>query len=295
MDRCVAYFNVDVSVTGPDFGASAVPSLKQFIREITKEVPSARAASSVYDEWKRTAANSASRHGTSSGRKEAELTAQGEVAVGDLGSGSDFSVFFQHLGVPSTDFGSGGPYGVYHSAFDNFAWFTKFADPDFTLLQQQARVFGLEILHMADADVLPYDYAAYAQEIGQYIDAAQQSAKHNNIALDLSAARGALREFSKAAEQAAARQSNPGADTAALNGALRQVELDLTDPHGLPHRPWYRHVIYAPGELAGYDAATLPEIADALESRDATQAQRGAAELADALHRAAKTLASAGK
>ena len=293
MGRCVAYFNVDVSVNGPDFGASAVPSLKQFLRDITKEVPSARANSSVYDEWKLTAANSASRHGTSSGRKEAGLMANGEVAVGDLGSGSDFTVFFQHLGVPSTDFGAGGPYGVYHSAFDNYAWFTKFADPDFTLLQQQARVFGLEILHMADAEVLPYDYAAYAQEIGEYIDATQQSAKSAGIALDMTAARNALREFSKAAELAAKRQSDPGANPAALNAALRQVELDLIDPRGLPHRPWYRHVIYAPGELAGYDAATLPEIADALESHDAAQAQRGAGELAAALRRAANTLDSA--
>ena len=182
MDKCVAYFNLDVSVTGPDFSAAAVPSLKQFIRDVTEEAPGARGGS-VYAQWARTAAEGASRHGTSS-QKEHGRPGGGEVEVGDLGSGSDYSVFLQHLGVPSTDFGSGGPYGVYHSTFDDFQWFTKFADPDFTLLQQQARVFGLEVLHMADADVLPYDYAAYAAEIGEYLDAAQAKAGKLGIALD---------------------------------------------------------------------------------------------------------------
>jgi N-acetylated-alpha-linked acidic dipeptidase len=296
MDRCVAYFNVDVSVTGPDFGASAVPSLKQFIRDITKEVPSARANTSVYDEWLRSAATAASRHGTSTGRKEG-ATANGDVEVGDLGSGSDYSVFLQHLGVPSTDFGSGGPYGVYHSAFDDFTWFTKFADPDFTLLQQQARVFGLEVLHMADADVLPYDYETYARAIGQYIDSTQGEAAHDGIKLDLTAARSALKQFAKAADQAAQRQRHPAANAnaGAMDRALRQVEDDLLDAHGLAHRPWYRHMIYAPGEFTGYDAVVLPQIHDALDSKDAAQAQLGADQLAAALHRAAQTLETAAK
>ena len=70
--------------------------------------------------------------------------------------------------MPSTDIGSGGPYGVYHSVFDNFAWYTQNADPNFVYLQEMARVFGLEALRMADADVLPYDYVAYAREISSY-------------------------------------------------------------------------------------------------------------------------------
>ncbi len=69
--------------------------------------------------------------------------------VGDLGSGSDYSVFIQHLGIPSTDMTSSGPYGVYHSAFDNFNWFKKFADPTFVYEQEMARVFGIEALHMS--------------------------------------------------------------------------------------------------------------------------------------------------
>ncbi len=103
-------------------------------------------------------------------------TSNDDVTVGDLGSGSDYTPFIQHLGVPSTDIGSSGPYGVYHSVFDNYQWFTMNADPTFVYEQQQARVFGLEVLHMADADVLPYDYVTYGKEIEQYLDAAQKKA-----------------------------------------------------------------------------------------------------------------------
>ena len=165
LEHAVAYFNTDVSVSGPDFYAAAVPTLKQFVRDVAKEVPSAKGAT-VYDQWKSKQALDAKGH-VNNGFSEKHVNAHvtDDVDVGDLGSGSDYTPFFQHLGVPSTDIGSGGPYGVYHSAFDDYSWFVKNADPDFTLLQQQARVFGLEVIKMADAGVLPYDYPNYAAEI----------------------------------------------------------------------------------------------------------------------------------
>ena len=99
-----------------------------------------------------------------------------DLHLGDLGSGSDYTPFLQHNGVPSTDIGSDGPFSVYHTVFDNYDWFTRFADPDFSYTQQQARFFGLEILHMADADVLPLDYEVYAHEIHGYLDLAHSRA-----------------------------------------------------------------------------------------------------------------------
>ena len=101
-------------------------------------------------------------------RQQRAATPGEEVRVSDLGSGSDFTPFLQHIGVPSTDIGSGGPYGVYHSVFDNYAWFVMNADPHFVYLQQMARVLGLEAVRMADTDVLPYDYQAYAREVKAY-------------------------------------------------------------------------------------------------------------------------------
>ena len=175
LNNAVAYFNVDVAVSGPDFSASAVPSLKNFMRDISKSVPSPM-GDTVYQEWR------ANRHGTNEHRASNAPAAQGEeVRVSDLGSGSDFTPFLQHIGVPSTDIGSGGPYGVYHSVFDNYAWFVMNADPHFVYLQQMARVLGLEAVRMADTDVLPYDYQAYAREVKAYIEAAKRKAGDDGL------------------------------------------------------------------------------------------------------------------
>ena len=173
-----AYFNMDVAVSGKKFGASGVPSLKEFIREIANRRPIAarRHRFRRVEESHRPNAENLSQE-TSSSRIVRRPAFHSDVPVGDLGSGSDYSVFFEHLGVPSTDIGSNGDYGVYHSAFDDFAWFKKFGDPDFVYEQQMARVYGLEVLRMADADVLPYDYEDYGKEILVYLDAARSRAQ----------------------------------------------------------------------------------------------------------------------
>jgi N-acetylated-alpha-linked acidic dipeptidase len=284
LDRAVAYFNVDVGVSGPDFTAAAVPSLKQFIRELTRSVPSPLGAT-VYDQW-RNARKEGNEHRISNAPKEEE-----DVHVGDLGSGSDFTPFLQHVGVPSTDIGSDGPYGVYHSTFDDFAWFTHNADPQFVYLQEMARVFGLEALRMADSDVLPYDYLAYARSIESYISAARRKASDAGVGpLDFAAADAAAGRFAAAAQKAHERQIAAKGDLAKLNEALRQTETALVSEAGLPNRPWYRHVIYAPGEFTGYAAVVIPGVNEALDAKDASRAAQQLTVLTQALDRAAHTL-----
>ena len=301
LERAVAYFNTDVAVSGPDFTASAVPSLKQFVREVARSVPSP-AGGAVYDQWKNSRSEE-NEHRASNAPPAAE-----EVHIGDLGSGSDFTPFFQHAGVPSTDISSEGPYGVYHSAFDNFAWYTQNADPKFFYLQEMARVLGLEALRMADANVLPYDYAAYASVIESSIDAAKRRAgdpsdRSSSLgwrasdgglgSLDFVTAQAAAARFAAAAQKARSRQIAATGDLAKLNLALRQTESALLSPDGLPNRPWYRHVIFAPGEFTGYAAVVIPGVNEAIDARDSKRAAQQLAVLADALDRAAHTLDSA--
>ena len=297
LQHAVAYLNTDVGVAGPNFEASAVPSLKEFVRDVTKEVPSPKGGT-VYDEWKvsqaesesqRRASGSIEHYGTPNARVGSD------VNVGDLGSGSDYTPFIQHLGVPSTDIGSSGPYGVYHSVFDNYQWFTMNADPTFAYEQQQARVFGLEVLHMADADVLPYDYVTYAKEIEQYLEAAQKKASNAHVTLDFSAADAAAKRFTAAAEAVKQKQDHPAANEAALNEALRAAENDLLSPAGLPGRPWFKHTIYAPGEYTGYAAVVIPGVNEAIDAKDAQRGQSQIVALTAALDRAAGTLEAAAK
>jgi N-acetylated-alpha-linked acidic dipeptidase len=245
----------------------------------------------VLDAWK----TERERTGSSASMEEtrAEAPEPKQVYVGDLGSGSDFTPFLQHAGVPSTDIGSRGRYGVYHSVFDNYAWFTRFADPTFAYEQQQARVFGLEVLHMADADVLPYDYVTYAKEIASYLKTAQTKSDKARMKLDFSQANAAAGRMMTNAASLSSRQKAASGDLNALNSKLRQVEDDLLDPQGLPGRPWFRHTIYAPGEYTGYAAVVIPGVNEAIDAKDQDRAQKELTDLTAALDRASGDLKAA--
>jgi N-acetylated-alpha-linked acidic dipeptidase len=285
LDHAVAYFNIDVAVSGINFSASAVPSLKEFVRDVTRSVPNPLGGT-VFEQWR------ASREAEDENRKSNAPPIAGEdVRVSDLGSGSDYTPFLQHAGVPSTDITSNGSYGVYHSAFDDFAWFTQNADPHFVYLQEMARVLGLEAMRMADADVLPYDYAAYAREISAYLDAAKHKASELGLgSLDFAPAQAAAARFSTAAQHAHAAQTAPSGNLSALNLALRKAETALLSEAGLPNRPWYRHTIYAPGEYTGYTAVVLPGVNEAMDARNASLAAQQLAVITEALDRAAAAL-----
>jgi N-acetylated-alpha-linked acidic dipeptidase len=294
--NAAAYFNMDVAVSGPKFGASAVPSLKQFLRDVTKGVPSPKGGT-VYEAWQKAAqpdapSTQSPAEAIGDARRLPNAPVRGDVPVGDLGSGSDYTAFLQHLGVPSSDVSSSGPYGVYHSVFDNFAWFKKFGDPDFVYEQQMARVFGLEVVRMANADVLPYDYEEYGKEIAAYLDTASRHAhdKFGDRALDFGPVNAAARHFESAGAKILAKEKNPPRDAARLNHALRGAERAFLAPQGLPHRPWFRHVIYAPGEYTGYAAVVIPGVNEALDKGDSERTRQQLAALAAALERAAKTL-----
>jgi N-acetylated-alpha-linked acidic dipeptidase len=295
LENAVAYLNMDAAVSGADFSASAVPSLKEFVRQISRDVISP-AGGTVYSAWRSAVAGKAvglqtDAIGTTVRPPVAQLHA--DVPVGDLGSGSDYTVFLQHLGIPSTDVSTNGPYGVYHSTFDNFAWFKKFGDPTFQYEQQMARLFGLEALRLADCDVLPFDYEEYANEIAVYIHeaAAKADRRFGKGGVNLEAADKAAARFAKAgAAVAAAVMEKRAKDNGRTNRALRDAERALLLPEGLPGRPWFRHAIYAPGQYTGYAAVVIPGVNEALDRGDRELARHEAAALAGALNRAAETL-----
>jgi N-acetylated-alpha-linked acidic dipeptidase len=298
--QAAAYFNTDVAVSGPKFGASSIPSLKQFLRDVTKVVPSPKGGT-VYDAWV-----NASKPGSEPVNPQETSTstfrgpaaeAHKDTPVGDLGSGSDYTVFQQHLGVPSADVGSSGDYGVYHSVFDNFNWFIKFGDPDFVYEQQMARVFGLLAVRMADADVLPYDYEEYGKEVSAYIEAARKrsEAAFGAESPSFTGVAASARRFEEAGAKMVLRQRKAlnGPDQLnqdRLNQALLAAEHALLLPEGLPHRPWFRHAIYAPGEYTGYAAVVIPGVNEAIDGHDSNRERQQMTELGAALDRAAKVL-----
>jgi len=281
MGKVAAYFNTDMGASGPNFRAAAVPSLRNFLRDIARTVPSPRGGT-LYDNW------------AAPGRRVAAPGGASDSLVGNLGSGSDFAAFLDHSGVPATDIRSTGNYGVYHSVFDNFEWFKKYGDPGFVYVQEMARFFGLEVLRMADARVQPFDYQTYGKEIGSYIEAARLRAQEAfaDRAPDFTPAGEAARRLVRAAAAVDELQSMPGADPQRINAALRQTERAPLLPNGLPKRPWFRHSIFAPADLKGYSASVIPGVNEAIQRGNLEVTTAQLQELTNALNRAAQVLES---
>ncbi len=226
-----------------------------------------------------------------------------------LGSGSDYTPFLQHLGVAALSIGyhGEGGGGSYHSIYDSFDHYTRFADPKFDYGIAQAQTTGRLVLRLANADVLPFEFTTFADTLSRYLD---ELTKLAQIARDETEERNRLvreRAFEIAADptrtymppkleepvpflnfaplqNAVARlqQSARGYEKAAggvasdarLDRALMHIEQSLTRPEGLPRRPWFRHQIYAPGFYTGYGVKTLPGVREAIEQKQWSEANQ---------------------
>ena len=291
--KAVAYINTDVGVTGPNFSAAATPSLKDFVRDVTRQVQDPTTKHSVYDSWR----GHQVRFGEDAGSAGRNSKTFGEAPLGALGAGSDFSPFFDYAGIPSVDVGFGGDYGVYHSLYDDFYWMKHFGDPSFGYHAALARILGTIALRLDEADVLPFDYSAYASEIGRMeSDLISRASQQTGEAQSLEPVAEASAELSASASRAALYLRILGSEPVdpekarELNHALVSVEQGLLSESGLAGRPWFKHTIYAPGSYAGYAAETMPGVSESLDRKDLPTLRVEADSLAAALRRAADRL-----
>ena len=275
--KAIAYLNVDMATTGTEFYASAVPSLKPLVKEVTETVMDPQTHQTVYEAWRQHQENHVPR-------------------VGNLGSGSDHSPFIGHLGIPSISMGFYGPYGVYHAMQDNFYWMERFGDPTFQYHVAMAQIWGIIALRLAGADILPFDYARYADELLSYLKALQNENKTSIITKDRpERLRALLREWEIIAADlhkdfTARLQRDEPIQTEEINRSLQGLEQVLTAESGLALRPWFKHLAYAPGLHSGYAAVIFPGIQDALEMKDEHQAAIEVDRLAVAFQRMIEAL-----
>ena len=293
--KAVAYINTDVGVIGPNFNASATPSLKELVREATREVQDPRSlpARSVYEAWRERAVHPKD-EASGTARPVPKSEPSGEVSLSALGAGSDFCPFLDHAGIPSMDMGFGGDYGVYHALYDDFYWMKHFGDPTFAYHATLARIIGTIALRLDEADILPYDFAAYASEIarsaGELATRAAQPGGDPTSAKAISEASAQLTTAAAHATkalQALTDSQLSRAKEAELNHALSAVEQSFLSAEGLIGRPWYQHTIYAPGIHAGYAAEIFPGPSEALDRKDRVTFRHEADSLAAAIRRAA--------
>ncbi len=284
----VAYINVDSAASGPMFTAAAVPALNRLIEEAAGEVrdPVTRIPISAVSRERRTRDRGALPTGSSE-----------SLVDNRLGSGSDYTVFLNHLGIPVADLTFDGPYGVYHSLYDTHRWVATIGDPGFRYHKVLVQLWGIISLRLANADVLPLDYEPYAMRILAFIDEVERQSSTSVGVAPTAPAFADLRRAGNELRLAAAgfNAERDGAlargDRAALDrftAALVRVERQLLDPAGIPDRPWYRHQIYAPRYT--YAPEVLPGVTEAVDARDAPAVTAQALRVSAALRRAAAVL-----
>jgi N-acetylated-alpha-linked acidic dipeptidase len=294
--KAVVYINTDVGVTGRNFIASATPSLGEWVREVTRDIEDPATGGSVYAAWSESAARD-NQEMRGVARTAPRPDASTQAPLGALGAGSDFCPFFDYAGIPSIDLAFSGDYGVYHSVYDDFHWMKHFGDPTFTYHAALARVLGTMALRFDEADILPFDYPAYAREIARGThELAARGAHQADADASLKAVSDAAATLSASAsraEQALHAISAEPLDAAKaeeLNRDLAGVEQALLAPRGLAGRPWFKHTVFAPGSYAGYAAEVMPGVSEALGRNDVATLRTEAGALAEALTRAAARL-----
>jgi N-acetylated-alpha-linked acidic dipeptidase len=288
------YVNRDAGAGGLNFSGSAVHSLTPFLYELAQSIQLEASTKTLYDGWlERARENAPARDGR---------PAVKAPPVGALGSGSDYTAFLDHVGIASLDMGLNGPGGdgSYHSTYDNPTWFKRYIDPQFKFSVLATQVTGVALLRLAEAEILPFDYEAYGKQIREYVDEIEQQAVTASAAdaktIDFAGLKAAADAFAKAGTDLRARgdellaASPDGAALASMNRRLMMAERDLIEPAGLPDRPWYRHVIYAPGLYTGYGVKTIPGVREAVDAGNYTRASEQVRLAIRALQRATKTL-----
>jgi N-acetylated-alpha-linked acidic dipeptidase len=292
--------NIDVGVCGPHFNAASVPSLRRLIWEVTSAVTDPNSGRPLYTVWAKESPNPKRESGIPIVVPSLVRLPNGaEPRVNSLGSGSDYTPFLQHLGVPSLDVGFGGRYGVYHSLYDNFYWMQNFGDPTFKYSVAVTQVFGTLALRLADADILPFDYEDYGRDIQKYLGDLQEQMKQSKLSekIRFADAMKAANRFTATARtldqrivQVTQRGSFDAEHLKNVNDALVEVERDFLLPDGLPNRSWFRHSLYAPGVYTGYAAELLPGVREAIAGKDWAVASEQLWLVQAAIHRATSTL-----
>lgn len=314
--KTVAYLNSDGNSRG-FIGVGGSHALEGFFNEIASSVTDPQTGVSVRDRRYARALATADKSG------RARIYGNKYMKIGALGAGSDYSPFFQHLGIPSANIGYGGEGsgGEYHSIYDSYDHFTRFKDPGFQYGVTLAKTTGRAMLRLANADLLPFEYNTLVNTIGEYLgevkglieqtrnDVEWENKLINEKAYALSAdptlkfalpkAKAVVPFLDFSPVENAVFQLKSTTDVlksvlvkadqlsntqlATLNAILFQAEQKLLDEKGLPRRPWYRHQIYAPGFYTGYGVKTLPGVREGIEESNWKEAQERISILAKTL------------
>lgn len=312
-EHAVVYLNSDSNDRG-FLQAAGSHTLERFVTEVARDVEDPQRNVPVLERWR---ARQLAEADDAAERKE--IRDRSLIRLRALGSGSDYTPFLQHAGIASLNisYGGEGEYGVYHSAYDSFDHYVRFADPSFAYGIVQAKTTGRMMLRLANADFLPFEASTLAATAMKYLDEVTRLAEKTRG--DIEERNRQLREgtMELAADPTKpfvappALPAAPFLEFAPLRNALERLqksaaaydrgdsrddriamrlERALTRDEGLPQRPWYRHHVYAPGLYTGYGVKTFPAVREAIELRKWDEANAQIVVLAKVIEGYAKLL-----
>ena len=306
-EKAIIYINSDGNGRGFLY-VEGSHALEPFMDEISKQITDPQTQVSVFERRKDHDAISAKNMDA-----KKKIWEEKELTLEAMGSGSDYSSFIQHIGIPSLNMGYGGEDsgGEYHSIYDSYSLYEKFKDPGFQYGVALAETAGHAVLRMAEADGLPFNFIhlfktidAYSKDLitilktnrdnteleNQIINSKGYSvgedptkgfvvppAKQEVPYLDFSPLQNALQQLEKSADSLSIsfqKRLNTNTMSLAFNQSLHRAEQQLLNETGLPRRAWYRHTLYAPGSYTGYGVKTMPGIREAIEQRNWKEAQQ---------------------
>ncbi|KAI0113800.1 Zn-dependent exopeptidase [Hypoxylon sp. NC0597] len=289
-ENCVAYINVDEATNGGNIlGAYGSPLLAYVLRDAAKVIPSPiNDGRTVYDDWLHL------QRETADSLEEPNLTV--------MGTGSDYTVFFHHLGISSLDMlfnQKGTSVYPYHSNYDSYYWVEKFGDPGFKKHLAMARLFGLLTVKLAGIPVLPFRASDYADALKRHTRSLRNKDITGLILEPLETSVSKFEATVKAFDLSAHKEEldishQPRSQAKRTNKIYMKLERSfLREKGGLPGRPWYKHLIFAPGLWAGYDGVAFPGITECLENGDVEGANGWIQEVAEVIDRASSLVQSA--
>jgi N-acetylated-alpha-linked acidic dipeptidase len=206
----IAYLNTEPSITGPVFGADAVAAIAATITDASHLVADpARPGGTIYDRY--------------------AFRTRGALPPADRGPGGiDRTAFLFGAGTPSANASFSGPFGPYHSSYDTLQFARTISDPEFDLHRAAAQLYGVAVLRLANADVVPYHFSAYVAPMNSALRALAALARARRVSLDARGFEASIRRFA-----AGAARSDAATKRVATGGAAdREMEaariLDLT-------------------------------------------------------------------
>ena len=323
--KAVLYLNTDGNGRGY-LGAGGSHSLERLVNQVARVVNDPESGGTV---WRRSQAQRI-RYGSPVQRREARERGDLRIDALGSGSDYSPFLQHLGVATLNIGFGGEDGGGIYHSIYDTFSWFTRFSDTSFVYGRALAQVAGTIVMRVANADILPHEFGALAETSRGYVtelkalrDEVAGRITETNRQLDdgvLAATADPKRPERLPAREAAAPYLNfaaldnavesltraaarferaqgsalggslDRAAVSAVNTMLKDAERTLTSPEGLPKRPWYRHLLYAPGYYTGYGVKTMPAAREAIEQKQWTEAEREMGRIATALENTAQQL-----